>query len=171
MGRAQDLRLPANESRIGKVSNDIHFVDVNFTADTSAYAASDLIANATELNQVTSQGLEEVELVSVTLYDADDQGAALTLVLSTASTSFGTLNAAPSLADADALNIVGAVALATTDYVDVGGSKIGFKNNVGALMRTNATGDLYAALINGAGTPTFTAAGLKAKLGFRRHGA
>lgn len=81
--------------------------------------------------------------------------------------SLGTFNAAPAITDANARQIVGRVSIATGDYVDLGGARVATKTGLNLMMSAAAaTKQLFLATITRGGTPTYTAAGLKLKLGF-----
>lgn len=169
MGRVMHLAAKASEDFIGHTGADSDVIGATFTLDTSIYASGDLLADPVELVSVFRVPGGRVILDSIVLIDEDDQGAALVCVFTTASTTFGTLNSAPNISDANLRNVQGHVAFATTDYVDCGGAKIGSKGNLG-LMMEGASGatSLYVALVNLTGTPTYTAAGVRIRCGFRR---
>lgn len=169
----QGERAPAQGTVTGAhrtTAADARSATVTLSLDTSAYASADLVADTQLISSSFFDQLGGCAIIdSVCLIDEDDQGVALNLVFTTASTSFGTENAAPSIADADARNIVGHVAVATTDYVDIGNSKIGTKTNLGLVVKSDgSTRSLYLAVVNGSGTPTFTATGVRVKIGYRQ---
>ena len=93
----------------------------------------------------------------------------MTVVLLAASTSCGTINSAPNISDANLRsNILGIIPVATTDFVTFSGAKLGTVRNIG--LNIKAASDkraLYFAILNGAGTPTFTASGMKITFNFR----
>lgn len=142
-------------------------VTVTHTLDTSAYASGDLIADTQAIAGATDVQGGYCRLDSVTILDEDDQGVALWLVFSSASTSFGTENSAPNISDANARNVLGAVPIATTDYVDIGGAKVACLRNIGLTMKAaSSSTTLYVAIVNSTGTPTYTATGLQATYTF-----
>lgn len=135
-------------------------VTVTPAVDTSAYGAGDLLFDATEVAAAVRANGSTCILQSVTVLDKADQGVAFTLIIANAATDFGTFNAAPDPDDTEAGTIIGHVAIATTDYIDVGASKVACIRNIGLLLQAGgATTSLYIAAINGAGTPTYAAAG------------
>lgn len=141
-------------------------LDVTLTLDTSAYASGDLIAETQEVaNAVTFTGGTAV-LQSLTITDEDDQGVALYVVFLKTNVTMGSENSAPSISDANSREILGWVPVATTDYLDVGGAKIACVKNLGLVLQaaTGAT-SVYVAVVNSTGTPTYTASGLKLKIG------
>ena len=136
------------------------------TLDTSAYAVGDTLFAATEINDVALQSGKPVTLVSVCLIDKDDQKFGMVLHFFDRSVTFGTANAAPSISDADAANLVGQIFISATDWIDLGGVATLQANFSPIKMKPNAT-DLYVAATT-LGTPTHTSAGLSLKLGFDR---
>lgn len=171
LGNGEQAQFQATKSgalRTNAADSDVY--TVTFSLDTSAYASADLVADT---QAVSTTAFDQqggcMTLDSVTLLDEDDQGVALYLVFISDSTSLGTENAAPSISDANARKILGVVPIATGDYLDIGGSKIASVRNIGLTMKA-ASGSqaLYVAIVNGAGTPTYTASGLQAQLAFRQ---
>jgi hypothetical protein len=144
-------------------------VTVTPTCDTDAYASGDLIFDATEIaNAVRAVGGCAI-VNSITIIDKDDQGVALTLLFANAATDFGTLNSAPDPDDTECATVIGHVAVAASDYVDLGGAKVACVKNIGLLLKAGAaTTSLYVACVNGTGTPTYTAAGLVLQIGLLR---
>lgn len=159
------------------VDSGVRYVEVTLSTDTSAYAAGEVIADtqivSTAMRQNDAQGL----LQSITVIDQDDQKAALYIYLLSANVSMGTENSAPSISDANALEILGPPIFipsgaydASTNpngYYDLGGASIAGRDGVGkAVKPATGTDDLYVAVVNGSGTPTYSATGLKLRLGF-----
>lgn len=149
-----------------KVGGKTRLADVTLSLDTSAYASGDLIADT----QVVSNFFDFTDgtgvLQSLTLVDQDDQKVACYVYFLSANVSMGTENAGPSISDANAVNILGFVTVATTDYQDLGGVSVANLNNLGMILKAAAgTQDLYVAVVNGTGTPTYTASGVKLRIG------
>ncbi len=143
-------------------------LDVTPVCDTSAYTAGDVLFDTTAVTGALRSSGGAAELVSVTLIDEDDQAAAnITLYFLRSNVSLGTINGAPNISDANAREIQGHVTIASTDFVDVGGAKVGCKTNLGLVMEA-ATGTTLYVAATCAGTPTQTAAGIKLRLGFRQ---
>lgn len=156
----------ADDTPIGAFG-PIQYVDVTLSLDTSAYASGDLLADAQLVAACVRANDVPGVLHSILVIDEDDQGAALDLYFASASSTFGTENSAPSISDANARTLLGFVSVATADYKDLGGVKVAFKSNVGmTVVPATGTDDVYVAAINGTGTPTYTASGLKLRLGF-----
>jgi hypothetical protein len=141
-------------------------LEVTLSVDTAIYAADDLLADTQAIAGAVPQNGGSLLLQSVELLDEDDQGVAMDLVFLDANVSLGTENSAPSVTDANARNILGYVSIATGDYKDLGGSRIATVKNVNLILKaTSATRTIYVAAITRGGTPTYTAAGLKLRLG------
>lgn len=139
---------------------------VTLSLETSAYSSGDVIADT----QVITDALRVVggtgTLQSLHVYDQDDQKAAFTVYLLRSNVSMGTENSAPSITDANALEILGWVSIAVGDYQDLGGVSVAqgiFSPFV--LKSADASRDLYVAVVNGTGTPTYTASGVKLQFG------
>lgn len=143
------------------------FVDVTLTTDTSAYASGDVVADTQVIANACRAVNQPAILQSVMLVDKADQGAALDLHFFSANVSMGTENSAPSISDANALNYLGKIAIATDDYTDLTGCKVAHKVALGHLVKpATDTRDIYVAVVNGSGTPTFAADSLVLRLGF-----
>jgi len=157
----------ADTSPVG-VYAPIQYVEVTLSLDTSAYASGDLLADTQIVAAATRANDAKAVLHSVTVIDQDDQKAALYIYLLSANVSMGTENAAPTISDANALEILGPpVAIAVADYYDLGGVSIAGKDSIGKIVKpASGTDDVYVAVVNGTGTPTYTASGLKLRLGF-----
>ena len=136
------------------------------TLDTSAYASGDLLADTKILTGANPSGNGVTELRSLVINDKDDQGVAFTVLLLDSNVSLGTINAAPSITDANADKILGWIPVATTDWVDLGGTRIATIRNIGLMVKGVSSRNLYVAIVNGTGTPTFTASGLVMRFGF-----
>ena len=82
------------------------------------------------------------------------------------STSFGTLNGAPDINDANiAAGLLGRVDVGTADYSTLSGAKVASLKNIGLMVEVPAT-TLWFAIVNSTGTPTFAASSLKLIFGF-----
>lgn len=154
-----------------KIAGSYKLIDVTFSPDTSALAAGDLAADTQEIANAFDMADQIGVLDSLILFDEDDNGTApnLDIYFLDSSGSLGTENAAPSATDAVARTVLGKVSVVTADWTDLGGAKCATIKNVGLIIKAaSGTRSLYAAVVCGATTtPTFTAAGLKARLGIR----
>lgn len=127
--------------------------------DTDAYAAGDVLFVTTALTLAPASGpAGEVKgrVVQVTLLDKDDQGATLDLVVLRSNVALGTINAAPSISDADAEAVVALVPV--LDWTDLGGCRVA-RAVFDPVEFTVPGTALYLAAIT-RGTPTHTASGL-----------
>lgn len=160
------LRLLARQgedTNPAPVYSPIQFVDVTMTEDTSgAYASGEVIADSQILAGICRANDALSVLQSITMVDEDDQGVAMTLVFMSANVALGAENAAPSISDANSRTILGTIVIAAADWVDLGGTRTCTKPGAGiGLKPVTGTPDIYVGIINGTGTPTFTANGLK----------
>lgn len=160
--------LGAGENRIGSLGGITAIIDVTLSLDTVAYAAGDVLADTQVITNALRVNGGTGVLQSITVIDRDDQKADFSIFVLESNVSFGTENAAPSITDANALTVLGGpIKIETYDYFDLGGVAVAGKDNVGKVIKS-ATGsrNLYIAIINGAATPTYTAAGVTIRLGF-----
>jgi len=131
----------------------------------NVYADGDVLAATQELENVDI-GMAVCGLIqSILVLDVDDQAQAFDLVFLDSNVALGTENAAVSISDANAAKIVGVVEIATGDYVDLAGSQIAHKENLGIQFKC-ASGEtsLWVGAIS-RGTGTYTASGIKLKIG------
>lgn len=162
------IAMAAGEAHIGQVGGHTVYIDVTLTLDTSAYASGDVLADTQVVtNAMRANDLGGI-LQSVTVIDQDDQKAAFDIYFLSANVSMGTENSAPSISDANALEILGApIQIAVSDYKDLGGVSIAGKDAIGKIVKpATGTRNLYVAVVNGTGAPTYTASGVKLRLGF-----
>lgn len=161
--------VAGNLARTGPVLRE---VTVTFTLDTNIYAAGDVLADRQILNSVVRAADAKGYLVGITILDEDDQAAAgMDVYLLSADVTLGTENAAISISDANARNILGVVPIASGDWKDLINSKMAHKvsGDTGLPMPitpVSGTDDVYIALVT-AGTPTQTANGITARLWFQ----
>lgn len=145
-------------------------ITITPTMDTSALTANDVWFDSTVVTNASRATDEPVILAGIVLYDQDDQTAAAgTVYVLQANVSVGTINNAPSISDANALNIIAAIPFASADWKDLGGVKINrLSPAYFPLMCIPASGtrNIYVAAVN-EGTPTNTATGVKVALTFQ----
>lgn len=141
-------------------------VDVTLVADTLIYAAADVIVATQAISNLSRVKNIGGLLKSLILIDEDDQKAALDIYFLDANVSFAAANAPAAPSDAAARSLLGKVAVLTTDYRDLGGVATASFTNLDMILKPALdSSDVYVAVVNGAGTPTYTAAGLKLRLG------
>lgn len=133
--------------------------------DAAILANNEVFMAAYEVPQVFNKGLPR-KLQSVVVLDGDDQAVAFDLIFSNATITLGTLNSTVTISDADAAKIIGTVRMvvATHSY-DLINSTLFTQGSLGIVMK-GETGSLWVSGVVRSGTPTFTASGMKIKLGF-----
>lgn len=168
IGDVDIATIAAGETHIGEVGGSSSVVSLTFSLDTSAYASGDVLAETQELASAVRVNAGTGILYSIILNDKDDQGAALDLVFLSANTSLGTENSAVSISDSGADDILGIVSIAATDWIDLGGTRVATKNNVGLTVKgvTGSTSIYVGAITRG--TPTHTGSGITARFGILR---
>lgn len=139
-------------------------VDVTFTTDTSIYASGDVLADTQAIANFTRAADQGSYLTRFVLFDQDDNTAAdMRVLFLKANVSLGSENSPPSISDANGLNIISNVLVASSAWYDMGGFKMAEVDlSKMPLWMTPASGtrDIYVGLIT-LGTPTQTASGLK----------
>lgn len=141
--------------------------EVDLVIDTSAYGASDLLSDIVAITLDPSGKAVSGTIRGITLLDKDDEGALLDLVILDDNKSLGTINSAPNISDANAQAVVAVVPI--TSYSDLGGAKVA-RPSFDPIDFEVAAGVLYIGAVNGAGTPTYTAASdLRLKLMIQLH--
>jgi len=141
-------------------------IDLLASADTSAFASGDVIADTQVLAACVRANDEAGVLHSLVLIDGDDQGAAFDVYILSSNVAMGTENSAPSISDANAASILGIVPVTTADWKDLGGVRVALLKNLGIPVKpASGTDDLYVAIVNGTGTPTYTASGIVGRFG------
>jgi hypothetical protein len=132
------------------------------TVDTNVYAAGDTLFDRTIITNAVRAADADAYLVGLAMMDVDDEAAAqVDLYFLSADVAFGTINAAPSISDANGVNIIGKITINSSDWTDLGGFKIATKclSDVGfPLLVSPASGtrNVYVAAVT-QGTPTYTA--------------
>ena len=140
--------------------------EVTPVLETSILADNDVFFVPIEIPQVFEKGLPRI-LDSIVVLDGDDQNTDFDLVFSNATVTLGTLNSAVSISDADAAKVIGAVSLlAATHAFDLINSTLFVKTGIGLAMK-GTTASLWVSGVVRSGTPTYTASGMKIRLGFR----
>lgn len=161
---AIDQATPGTTNRV--FSNPVRLIEVTLSLDTSAYASGDVLADTQQIDAAFSLADGRGVLHSLMVIDEDDQGAAFDVYILSGSGSMGTENAAPSISDANARTILCRIPVLTSDYADLGGVKVANLSGLNRVVSAaSGTDDLYVAVVNGSGTPTFTASGVKLRLG------
>lgn len=164
LGATIDQTTPGTTDRV--TVGGLTLIDVTLSLDTSAYASGDLLADTQVVSNAVRVNDGKGILHSVTVIDEDDQGVAFDLYFLSANNTFGSENSAPSISDANARDILCRVQVATADYSDLGGVRIADIHGLNRIVKGAAgSTSIYVAAVNGVGTPTFTASGVKLRLG------
>ena len=141
-------------------------VSVPLTLDTSIYQSGDVMSDTAEVTAAMRVTNGTGILQSIVVFDEDDQGTAFDLVFMSANRSLGTKNSAPDITDANARDILGIVSIASGDFIDLGGVRVATKANIGLPVKAATdTDDVFVGTIT-RGTPTYTASGVRLRLGF-----
>jgi hypothetical protein len=167
IGDVDVTSISAGENHLGEVGGKTAVRSVTLSTDTSAYASGDLIADTQQIDGFFRKTDGTGVINSINIIDEDAQGVALYIIFMSTTTSLGTENSAPNISDANlTAGFQGIVSVATTDYVTVSGTKVATIKNIGLpVQAVSGTDDLYIAVLNGTGTPTFTASGLEMRIG------
>lgn len=140
--------------------------NIIMTPDTAALANGEVFADTQVLSNCFRRTDGNGIWNSLTFICQADQKAACTVVLLDANVSMGTENAAPSVTDANAVNIIGHVDILTSDYKDWGGVSTanirGIAQNIQAIAGTK---DIAVAIVGGASAPIYTASSIVLRLG------
>lgn len=143
-------------------------VDFTPTLDTSIYADNDVLFISTEVTGIGDVQGGIVELVSAVCFDGDDQGTEVEVFFTTSATTPGTINGALSAADTVFDDIVARLHFVT--FNDLINSQNCVLVNQGQIIQLpSGSTSLYAFGVVRSGTPTYTAAGMKFKFGFKRY--
>lgn len=140
-------------------------IPVTLVCDTSILADGDIISNPVEMPGAIASLGKRALLQSVSVLDEDDQGVAMDLVFLRSNVSLGTLNAAPSITDANAREIQARVRIAAGDFIDFGGSRHAVLGNLGIMLEPASGTSMFVGAITRGGTPTYTASGLRLQVG------
>lgn len=159
------VSLPASETVVGAVAGLADLVEVTLSLDIAVYAAGDVLADTQPLASAVRVNGGRAVLQSLTVIDEDDQGQPLDLVFFSATQSLGIENAAASITDLAARDILGIVPVTSADFIDLGGVRTATLRNVGLLLEAAAASrDLFVGAIS-RGTGTYTASGIRLRLG------
>ena len=148
-----------------KVATQSTITTVTLSLDTAAYADGDVLADSQIVTACFSKNDGFGVLNSITVLDEDDQGQGLDLVFLSSNVSLGSENAAPSITDANARNILGWVRISASDFIDLGGSRLATISGISLHVKpVSGSDDMYVAAIS-RGTGTYTASGIQLLLG------
>jgi hypothetical protein len=135
------------------------------TLETNAYADGDLLFDCFEVPQFFTERGGSRALHSLIIYDYDDQGIAMDVLFMRANEDLGTANDALAMTDAESLSITGRVQVTAGDWFDWGSQRTAIFTNIGQVLQGPADGtSLWLAAVT-RGAPTYTASGLKFRIG------
>jgi hypothetical protein len=135
------------------------------TLNASVLANNEVFMVDHEVKGVFNKNLPR-KLTSIVVLDGDDQNVAFDLVFSSAAITLGTANDVVSITDANAANVLGVVKFVVATHAqDFINSIVFVMANIGLIMQGTSS-SLFVSAIVRSGTPTFTASGMKIKLGF-----
>jgi hypothetical protein len=157
----------AGELHLGEVGGKSALRIVTMTPDTSALASGDLIADTQQVDAFFRKADGTGVINTITITEKDAQGAAYYIIFHRTSTSMGTENSAPNISDANLVaGIQHIVAVATSDFVTVSGTKIATLRNLGLpVMAVSGTDDIYISILNSTGTPTYASGEIQLGIG------
>lgn len=163
--------LAAGTNVIGITRGTSQVLDLTLSLDTSAYASGDVLADTQELASAAPVNAGHALLHSLVINDKDDQGQALDVVFLRSNVSIGTENAAVSITDANADEILGIVQVSSSDFIDLGGCRVATLSGLGLVLEAGAaTTSVYVAAIS-RGTGTYTASGITMRIGLAQQDA
>tara|TARA_R110002020_G_C15857915_1_gene736817 strand:+ start:57 stop:596 length:540 start_codon:yes stop_codon:yes gene_type:complete len=134
----------------------VDLIDVTLATQAANVEINDVTSDYVEIpNAVAVKGGVGV-IQSIQLLDEANQGAAIDLVFQTDNTTIGSTDAAVSIADADARDILGFVSM--TNYFSGIAWKLASKQNIGLVVKAASdTRSIYVAAVNRGGTVTYGA--------------
>lgn len=150
-----------------RLTDQVETIDVTLVCSTAAASAGDVVAITAEIPNFFKDNGSKAFITGVILYDEDDQGLDLDILLMNAATDVGTLGAANAITDAEGETIIAWFDINAADYKDWGDfrtatlkpSDTGFY--VPGWIYTGSTSLWIAAITRGA--PTYTVSGVKLK--------
>ena len=168
------LRMAFSTNALRAVgSSDV--VEVTLSLDTSAYASGDVLAATQEVTSFFRVAGGTAIIQGIQILDEDDQKQDLDILFMNAATDIGAENGAYAITDAEARTIIGWVDVAAADFTDFGdwamatlkATDTGMKIP-GLVEGSAASTSIWIGAICRSGTPTYTASGIKLKIGILR---
>ena len=151
---------------VGAIVRKTKVFEVTLSLDTNIYADNDVLADTQILTAIMRKNGGSGIIKSVVLLDQDDQGTAVDLFFLRTSVNLGAENGVIDITDVEAVQIVGVVQIVAADYIDLIASQIAIKEGLNIVVdAASGVDDLYVAAAVRSGTPTYTAAGIKLKIG------
>jgi len=127
----------------------------SLTTATTAYTAGDTLGGAWTFTSMAASSGGLGTVTGAVMRDLSDIVTSVTLYLFSASVTFGTDNAAPSISDSDTQYLVGRIPLS---FEDVGGARIASVDSIGLEYWCNGGTSLYVYAVTNVGHTFFGAA-------------
>jgi hypothetical protein len=142
-------------------------LEPTITLDTAAYAAGDVLFDFVAIGGVLSAAGRVSLLQSIVCSDKADNGPTINFLFADASAAAGNANAVVSLSDADSFKLLGHVAIANSDWLDLPNNRVVTVRNIGLLLEAASGTSIYvAAIIPSGGTAgTYAATDFQARFG------
>lgn len=132
-------------------------VSLTPTITAGAYSDGDIIGGQLVFTGASASPRKSGVILSASIVDEADQGANIVVTCMNSSFTVAADNAANALSDDDARKISAQFLIATADYVDHGGVKIGRKSGINQVIRTDNSNKLYCQMHLLGSTPTYSA--------------
>lgn len=156
----------ADEEHLGVVTAPSDVYEVTLTVPTDAQDANDVIAATQRMKDCVRVPGGTGVLHSMIVLDTSDQAAAIDVYILRSDVALGTEDAAVSITDADAEEILTVVPVAAADYKDLINSQMAQLSGLSRIIKAaRGSRDLYIAATT-SGTPTYATGEIKIKLGF-----
>jgi len=141
------------------------------TLDTGAYAVGDVLFATVTLTDAVRANGGTAALHSISVLDKGKVSGDFDLILLASNVNVGAANAALSMSDAEAVDVLHYIQIVGDDYIDIGDQTYVPLPNVGmGMMADSAVDNLYLAGVS-QGTETYAADGLVIRLYFMQdHG-
>lgn len=144
--------------------------EVTLTVPTDAQDDNDVIAATQVIEDIARRNGGTILLKSIVVLDKDDQGIEMDLVFLRSNVALGTEDAAVSITDDNAEEIVGIVNVPTSAYADLVNSQVAVVDDINLIMVADGSSpDLYIAAVT-RGTPTYASGEILLKLGYEQYG-
>jgi hypothetical protein len=139
------------------------------TLDAGAYASGDVLFVPVQMNKITLETKGLATLRTLIVQDMANQKQDIDLLFFSADPGdIGAANAALDMSDAEFVDFIGHVRIATTDYVSGSANAYATKQLELLMQAKQAKQDLWVAGVCRSGTPTYGASGLTFKLLWER---
>jgi len=160
MSTLQDVTFDA----MSRLAAPVTVIEVTLSLNTGIYASGDVLADTQVVAGATRHKDGYGKIIAAVVLDKDAQAQGLDLIFLKANVSLGTENSAPSMSDADAENLLGAIEVESGDFVDLTNNQIALAGDLYVpIVAASGTSDIYMAAMS-RGTGTYTASGIVVQL-------